>query len=262
MASMGLQHGVSSSTPTRIALGPGKVYVDFGRSTEAEMGAMLGGGEFRLNRGLHHVQPDGAKGKVKGLTFVDTVEATLTLNLLETTKDNLVRCITAANTLAWTDGEAVGTGDGSTKEFTLDNTPDEAVLRVYDDGTLKTATTDYSVSATTLTFITAPTSGAAITADYTYAGTPSDGDYWRLTGDTAIATGDHLTNLTVICEHTGDSAEGCVIQLHNPLANGDLTWSLPAQQHEIVFPVTWEAYFDPSTLTTEPWEIWVPEDIS
>jgi len=68
-------------------------------------------------------------------------------------------------------GEAVGTGDGSTVLFTLDNAPvatpavGDPARVVYLDGT---PTTAYTINTATggITFTTAPGTGVAITADY------------------------------------------------------------------------------------------------
>lgn len=62
--------------------------------------------------------------------------------------------------------EYVGMGDGSTKEFNLDNTPVEGSLQLYVDGALQVEDTDYTISDTTITFTTAPASNAPITASY------------------------------------------------------------------------------------------------
>lgn len=70
------------------------------------------------------------------------------------------------------------TGDGSTVNFTLSATPaSAAAVDVYLDGVHQKPTTDYTVSGTTLTFITAPLNGVAILANgsETFAGIPTDG---------------------------------------------------------------------------------------
>lgn len=62
----------------------------------------------------------------------------------------------------------VGTGDGKTTEFSLDNAPIEGSLKLYIDGSLQIEGTDFMVDVAILTFTKAPRSGAKVTADYIY----------------------------------------------------------------------------------------------
>jgi len=72
-------------------------------------------------------------------------------------------------------GENVGTGDGNTKTFYLDNPP---VVRdsetIYVDGVSQTKDTDYTIDYLTgkITFTSAPPDGASITADYEHIEAP------------------------------------------------------------------------------------------
>ena len=59
-------------------------------------------------------------------------------------------------------------GDGATVAFVATNTPAAASLRVYVNGELKTASTDYTLSTKTITFTTAPANNAVIVIDYSY----------------------------------------------------------------------------------------------
>ena len=65
--------------------------------------------------------------------------------------------------------EPVGTGNGTNKTFTLDNTPVAGSLKLYVGGTLQVETTNYSLSTATITFVTAPGNGVIVTAAYDYA---------------------------------------------------------------------------------------------
>ena len=63
-------------------------------------------------------------------------------------------------------GKATGTGDGSTVTLTINSgrTVDDVIVDV--NGIILTPTDDYTISSTTLTFATAPVSGAEITVKY------------------------------------------------------------------------------------------------
>lgn len=91
--------------------------------------------------------------------------------------------------------EYVGMGDGSTVEFTLDNTPVSGSLKLYVNGSLQTETTNYSISTATITFVTAPTLNHPITASYDYA---ASDDTFEDYDDTLL---EHLINAaTKKCE--------------------------------------------------------------
>jgi len=62
--------------------------------------------------------------------------------------------------------EYVGEGDGSDLTFDLDNTPVSGSLRLYVNNVLQVDPTNYSLSTATITFVTAPGNGLAITAYY------------------------------------------------------------------------------------------------
>lgn len=59
-------------------------------------------------------------------------------------------------------------GDGTETAFVLDHEPITNGYDVFVDAEKKTATTDYTVSGSTVTFTTAPTSGSVIRVDYAY----------------------------------------------------------------------------------------------
>lgn len=98
--------------------------------------------------------------------------------------------VKAISSLTVTD-EAVGTGDGTTTEFDLDNANvDIDSLEVKVDGTV---VTDYTVTVKGhITFTTAPGNGLAITASYTYWVVAQAGGFrnWSFsyTGDVADRT--------------------------------------------------------------------------
>lgn len=73
-------------------------------------------------------------------------------------------------------GESVGTGDGSTTVFYLANKKVvQSTEEIYVAGVLKTVVTDYTIDydAGKITFVSAPSAAAAITANYWYFDLPS-----------------------------------------------------------------------------------------
>ena len=59
-------------------------------------------------------------------------------------------------------------GDGSTVAWTLAEEPTSGNVKVYVDGVLQTLTTDYTISGSVITFVSAPADGADIGATYTH----------------------------------------------------------------------------------------------
>jgi hypothetical protein len=121
------------------------------------------------------------------------------------------------------------TGNGSTTSYTLTDTPYSAnSIIVTVDGILQTATTNYSVSGTTLSFGTdAPASGAAITvlhlgfstgnksvADGTITPTKisSGGPYWTSGGNVGVGTTSPTQRLHVLnSTNTATSSDNCAV---------------------------------------------------
>lgn len=67
----------------------------------------------------------------------------------------------------WEDETPSGTINGTNTVFTLAQTPlENAAVDVYLDGLKQIPTTDYSVSGSTITFVTAPVVGQTLRVDY------------------------------------------------------------------------------------------------
>lgn len=61
-----------------------------------------------------------------------------------------------------------GTIDGSNVTFTLAHTPTAGSVALYLNGARQKVTDDYTISGTTITFISAPLTGSNLLADYVY----------------------------------------------------------------------------------------------
>ena len=89
------KHGVSTDTPDRILIDAGAVYTGWTdvNTPGTLLGATRGGNVFELARTIKRIDPDGARGPVKGFRRIEEVVATLTVNLIEITKANLLIAI-------------------------------------------------------------------------------------------------------------------------------------------------------------------------
>jgi len=121
--------GVTCNTVSRIIKGPGVVYANYEPTTGEGtiLGATRGGNEFDPGLTLRDVAVDGVLGKVKGLTWKQRVEPTLTVRLVEITSDNLTKAIAGA----LEDGGSI-TGSPIADSTYLDNV---ALVAENNDGT-------------------------------------------------------------------------------------------------------------------------------
>lgn len=91
----------------------------------------------------------------------DTTD-TLTNKSIDGTANTLTKITTASDVARETPS---GTVNGSNTSFTLANTPPSGI-DLFQDGIYLTPTTDYSVSGTTITMVTAPATGQSLYAVY------------------------------------------------------------------------------------------------
>lgn len=95
----------------------------------------------------------------------------------------------------------------------------------------------------------------ASAADYPAA--PSTKTHDLVTRSADIATGDYLTNVAIVGMSTYSSTNWVIVKLKNVISDGNLEISF-SDKDESVLAVTFKAHFDPSSMTTEPWEIYNP----
>lgn len=110
--------GITENTPNNIQLDAGAFFKNFqvGTDTYATakeagkcLGATQGGGTATIKATYRQIEVDGAVGRVKGLTDIDTWEISLSATLLETTVDTLKLALGAAKT-------TVGSASGDVPE--------------------------------------------------------------------------------------------------------------------------------------------------
>ena len=106
-----------------------------------------------------------------GLFSSDKAKEAIQAGLAQAQGTMEVRGVKGTATLIAITSQSIGTGDGSTTTFSMGNTPlipGSQTVKVA--GTTQTYGTSYSVNFDTglVTFVSAPASSSAITADYTY----------------------------------------------------------------------------------------------
>lgn len=101
--------GLNANTVKNLLLDTGAFFVNFDVTTDTVetatakcLGATSGGGEFSAKPNIRSVDVDGAKGKVKGLDFLESWEVTMKANLLELRKDILQNALLASKTSSTT----------------------------------------------------------------------------------------------------------------------------------------------------------------
>lgn len=87
----------------------GIIYKDYGETTEELLGPTRGGGTLEITKELRDIETDQSKGKSKGLQVIDSINAKLSVNNLDTSIETLALALPFA-TLA---------GDGDTTPYTL-----------------------------------------------------------------------------------------------------------------------------------------------
>ena len=119
-------NGITAGTPKNLQLDAGAFFVGFevGKDTYASakkagkcLGATQGGGTFTAKPTIRTVDVDGAVGRVKGLTDIETWEVSISATVIETTVKSLKAALAAATVTAGT-GMVEGSGNGIPTGYT------------------------------------------------------------------------------------------------------------------------------------------------
>lgn len=81
---------------SKIILGEGKLFADYGETGEADLGYVRGA-TFNENLTVRHIQVDGKKGNVAGDAIVETVDPTLEVVMMEINSENMIKTFTGIN---------------------------------------------------------------------------------------------------------------------------------------------------------------------
>jgi hypothetical protein len=80
----------------------GVVYNNYGETDTKQIGPSRGGGEFKATASIRDIEYDGAKGKTKGMQVVDSVDAVLSVTILDTSLEAM------ALAMPWATYDSVG----------------------------------------------------------------------------------------------------------------------------------------------------------
>ena len=98
--------GVTTETVKHLVLDSGVIFLDYGKQTQKVLGACRGGNEFNVEREWRDMPFDGVGGLVKGARRLISVTASMTVNLVELSKELLVLATPGAKFEAATGTEA------------------------------------------------------------------------------------------------------------------------------------------------------------
>lgn len=161
-------HGITSETMKNLLLDAGKIVINYGETDERDLGATLGGNTFNVEAEIKDIRPDGNKGKVKGGRRIIDVAVTLTVNMFEMTKENLLLALPGAESAS--DGETTPAHDVITRTKNLQDTDylknityigtisgknDPVIISVFNalqDGAFEVSSEDKEEASTELTF--------------------------------------------------------------------------------------------------------------
>jgi hypothetical protein len=74
----------------KIILGEGKLYLNYGETSQADLGYVRGG-TFNENITFRHIEVDGKKGNVAGDAVVETVQPQLDVTMMEIVASNMAK---------------------------------------------------------------------------------------------------------------------------------------------------------------------------
>jgi hypothetical protein len=99
--------GITSTSLSNFVVDAGAVYVNYGEADERLLGATRGGNTFTIEVEQREMEIDGVRQAVRGTKRIISVVATMTVNLLELTAENLALALTGSEITTFTQEPAV-----------------------------------------------------------------------------------------------------------------------------------------------------------
>jgi hypothetical protein len=141
-----------------------------GNASSEAVAVTMGGDATIDNTGIvsvNSLQAGVAAGNLGTDEITETMMATGSVDLAS---DTVTGLLPLANLdMTWVDSEVpTGTVNGTNDVFTLANTPITGSEHIYVNGSRQSPTTHYTIAADEITFVTPPSNGADLLADYRY----------------------------------------------------------------------------------------------
>jgi hypothetical protein len=99
--------GITSTSLSNFVVDAGAVYVNYGEADERLLGATRGGNTFTIEVEQREMEIDGVRQAVRGTKRIISVVATMTVNLLELTAENLALALTGSEITTFTQEPAI-----------------------------------------------------------------------------------------------------------------------------------------------------------
>lgn len=230
----------------------GVLYIDYGLVTERILGMTRGGAEYTVTSGQKPIEADGLKGMTKGMKRITKIDASLSVQLLEQSPDNIqlvMGCASQSNPGVYTTkiGEFLGLGTAGAETFACDEVPVAGSLVFYVDGVKQNfvAGTHYTLLDDDITIIGNDTIAldAPVVVNYVYdAG--GDDTHVRITPKFAIEDADYLSNVALVVPVSDDiNSKHAVYFIKNALSNGELK-AKTNDEDELVVPILFNGHWE------------------
>lgn len=109
-------NGLTKETVDRFVIDAGAVYLNLGEPEERLLGATRGGNEFTIDQDIKLIEIDGVKGATMGARRIVESNATLKVNLLELTTENIMLAIAGADATDYTDPSIIPAPTGASHD--------------------------------------------------------------------------------------------------------------------------------------------------
>lgn len=97
-----MPRNITQAQVESVVLDAAVLFVDYGESTQREIGVTKGGVEFKVTETIRPIEFDGRRGRTKGLDRVDEINAYLKATTLVLSNENILISLGAASEAAGT----------------------------------------------------------------------------------------------------------------------------------------------------------------